>query len=161
MSTEVVGPGQLPRGHLSKTVEAKAIRAQMMDKALQMTADGMSRRAIAKELGISIGTATNYVNDAMESLPKENAARLRDIQNAQCVYLWDKLQAKVEAATRVLYDDDGNEVTIGTDELEKTTSTAIRLLERIAKLNGLDSPVQIQSMGVTVHLTGTDPSDLT
>ena len=87
----------------------------------------MSIKQIADRYGYSFNTVNDRLNAEIEKRTVENVAVLREIQNAQLAHLASKLAPKMDA---------GNTLAIG---------TAIRRLERSAKLNGLDAPVRARS----------------
>ena len=77
----------------------------------------------------SFNTVNDRLNAEIESRGVENVAVLREIQNAQINHLAMRLAPKIDA---------GDTMAI---------ATAIRLLERSAKLNDLDAPLKGEIVG--------------
>lgn len=102
----------------------------------ELTIAGLSRRKVARELGISTTTTQDDYNRASEfyrELSEETANSLRTVEN-------ERLDAALEEATRILADDPEPETKL------KAIDRIIRLGERRAKLNGLDAPERIEQL---------------
>lgn len=87
---------------------------------------GKSYRAIAAELGISVGTSHRWVQEVLDSvvLPTVEAVRKQEVDRLMR-YL-DKLDQRIE---------DGDDKAIG---------IALKVSERLSKMLGIDMPTQIQ-----------------
>lgn len=87
---------------------------------------GKSYRAIADELGISVGTSHRWVQEVLDSivLPTVEAIRKQEIDRLMR-YL-DKLDQRIE---------DGD---------DKAISIALKVSERLSRMLGVDMPTQIQ-----------------
>ena len=116
------GGGVRYNGRTAKDRERETI--EMME--LRRT---MSIQQIADRYGFSFNTVNDRLNAEMEKRGVENVALLREVQNAQINHLASKLAPKIDA---------GDTMAIG---------AAIRLLERSAKLNGLDAPLKGKIVG--------------
>jgi transposase len=114
-----------PKGHEVK----KAIRQQ---RALDMRMMGYSYRAIAKDTGVSEGTAYNDVQSSLASLDqvkKGQAERLRELELVKLDH----------AETRLAKHINNGDV--------KAILAMVRISERRAKLTGLDAPTKAEISG--------------
>jgi transcriptional regulator with XRE-family HTH domain len=99
-------------------------RVEQAWEAFEMRVKGLSLRDIARELGVSYQTVSNRIEFANKLIILPGVVERRAMENERLDRLWEKLQPKVERAdTRAI-------------------EVAIKLLERRAKLNGLDAPTQ-------------------
>jgi hypothetical protein len=98
-------------------------RAELEIKALQLRKAGASLRAIGDQLGISRQTACDYVNAALAELAAEMRAEAQELRALEAARL-DDLQVAVWQKARA-------------GDLE-AVKTALRILERRARLLGLD-----------------------
>ena len=106
-----------------------AIEAEKKAEAFRLRKLGHSYSQIAEAIGVSITTAHRYVKREIEALIKEPAEEVRKLELERLDYLLDRtLQA---------LDRDGS------DE-SKLVPTALRVMERRAKLLGLDAPVKAE-----------------
>ncbi len=121
-----MGRGKL-RGAAEKTAEHRIEAAQRAGEAVRLRLAGADFKAIAEQLGYqSAASAYKAVRRGIEALkaPKE-AAELRDEQRLRLGRLLLAWYPKA----------------INGDE--KAVSAVLRLLERMAKLDGLDAPVKV------------------
>ena len=100
--------------------------AERRNKALDMRSRGYSYTDIAKALGISRSTAHKYVTAELDKLRAEtraSAAQIRSLELARLDRLWRR-------AEEMLADGDADGA--------KAIAAAIRIMERRARLLGLD-----------------------
>lgn len=98
--------------------------AEQTRKALDMRRSGMSHRAIASALGVSLKTAQNRLDEGLRLIKVENAPEARKLEADRLDYLENKLQDAVDAGD------------------VKAIATAKSISESRRKLFGLDAPVQ-------------------
>lgn len=112
-------------------------------EAMEMRKSLLSYREIARALGVNVKTAYNYVQDAIaELMPREDVEEVRDLEA-------DRLDTLERAVIEILGHPD---VRVA-DRLTAVTR-AQGLMERRAKLLGLDMPTQVNVSGeVTVETT--------
>lgn len=116
---------------------AKAEEQREREKqALHLRKAGASYRAIGEQLGVSHEQVRRDIEKALEYIREDvstDARKLRDIEAARLDDMWLKLQSKLNPKQG--------------EPLEyKAIDTALRIMERRAKLLGLDAPVQIQNL---------------
>ena len=133
-------------GHTNDKGALEARRVRMI-KALDLRIAGATYRQIGKEFGVSYVQAYRDVTDLLAEESKraaEKADHLRRIELARCekmtVALWPKVR-------------DGD---------EKAVSTMVRVMERRAKLLGLDRPTEVRHEGslVTSDLSALSTEEL-
>lgn len=116
---------------------ASLTKAEQSERALELRRKGYTYREIGKEMGITYRAAHKLVTDAyreVASKASETAEQMVRLQEERIEALYKALEQQIEAGK------------IGAIEV------AIRLLERHAKLRGLDAPakqevkVQFQDM---------------
>ena len=109
--------------------------AQRRTRVADLIKSGLSNRAIAAQLGCDEGTVRGDVKNVLAHLSEETAARApgaRDVMLAQLDDIFIPAHTKASAA-------DGN---------DNAALTCVRIMERRAKLLGLDAPVK---QDVTQH----------
>ena len=107
------------------SVEAKQVRT---GKALDLRIAGGSYRQIARQLEVSEGTAYTDVQEELgrlDALTGEKAERLRDLEARRLDLLTVSLAPRIEAGD------------------PRAILAAVHIMERRAKLFGLDSPTMI------------------
>lgn len=109
--------------------EAAAVRRQ---QAFDLRIAGASYRQIAKQIGVSVRTAFKYVSFTLADLDKVTkgkAERLREIELERCdkmiLALWPKIKTGDAQCVRA----------------------AIAVMDRRAKLIGLDAPTKLEHGG--------------
>jgi hypothetical protein len=118
----------MPARHHSNGATVKARRA----KALELRVSGASYEAIADALGTTKYTTYLDVQKSiagLDKIAKEHAERLRDIELARC-------DALIKAAWPAAQDGD-----------DKSINAIVRIMDRRAKLLGLDAPEKHQIDG--------------
>lgn len=109
-------------------------RAERKKNALELRLAGASYRDIAQALNCSVGTATNDCKEALAEIPMQQADEMRTVELSRL----DRLQRAVwPSAVK------GN--------LE-AVDRAIKIIDRRAKLFGLDAPQQVQITANDVDL---------
>ena len=103
--------------------------------AIKLRAEGLSYKAIAEEMGVSLQTAHNWVTAELEQARKDTAesvAELRELEAMRLDRLLVKWFEKAEA---------GN---------AEALSAVLRISERRAKMYGIDAPTRTANMNVDV-----------
>jgi hypothetical protein len=98
-------------------------RAELQIKALAFRKGGASYRSIADHLGIAVATAHEYVAAGLAELAQQQQAEAQELRTLEAARL-DDLQAAIWQQAR-----SGN---------LKAVQTALRIMERRARLLGLD-----------------------
>lgn len=111
--------------------------AEKRYQALQLRKAGASYRDIARQMEVSTATAFYWVEQEMKAVPAEDAVTLRQ----QEVERLDRLQQAVW--TNALKGD------------VPSVNTAVGIIDRRAKLLGLDAPQQVQVGVANVDISGT------
>jgi hypothetical protein len=113
---------------LSRNAASRVRAAQLEERCLELRASGLSFREIACELGVSVSGAYKAVARGLVAANEHNreeAASLRDLE----VMRLDQLQA-------ALWEQ-------AVDECDtRAIDRVLRIMERRAKLLGLDAPTQ-------------------
>ena len=114
-----------PKGH-------EAVKAVRQQRALDMRMLGFSYRAIAKDCGVTEGTSYSDVQSAIASLDvikKDKAERIRELELIRLDHMTQRLAADVNRGDT------------------KAITTEVRIMERRAKLCGLDEPTKAELSG--------------
>ncbi len=112
---------------VSKTASKKVNAVTKRQQALELRKKCYTYQEIADALGCSRSGAYKYVSKALAELTEKvrnSADELRELENTRLDELWTKAYDRVQ---------DGDLTAI---------NTCIKISERRAKLNGLDSPVR-------------------
>jgi DNA-binding CsgD family transcriptional regulator len=112
--------------------EAEAIAARR-EQVLALRKAGLSYRAIAREVGVSVETAWADVQAELSSLNSLTAEHAEDVLSLEMRRL-DDLQVHVTNLIRA-------------GATPRVIDTAIRLMERRAKMIGMDAPAKKQISG--------------
>ncbi len=132
--------------------ERKGVQLRLTErrsKALQLSIAGWSYREIAAEIDVSHTQVGNYIRQALEKttdLSASQTAELRQIQFERIEGAIKKVWAKIAAGRDLL----------------SAVQTLIRLLEREAKLMGLDAPTKVDISAKVRAMAveeGFDPDD--
>lgn len=111
------------RPNTRRTIQAKETR----DRILELRKQGLTYAAISKEVGVSYDTVSNTISQAMIALSTRTLANAEDLRRED----YQKLSLMLEAIwDRVLSGELG------------AIDRAIRILERRARLMGLDMQQQ-------------------
>jgi hypothetical protein len=123
--------------------------------ALELRAGGASFREIANQLGVSVSTAWECVDRGLAATRQEPSSKLRTLErerlNRLTVQAVQVLQARhaVVSAGKIVRGDDGQPLVDHGPTLA-AINTLTRLMERRARLEGLDAPVKVDAQVLTV-----------
>jgi len=115
-----------------------AVATIRRNKAVSLAADGVSYRQIGERLEIGHSQAYKDVQRALgelDGLTGKQAERVRDLELVRLNKLTLALQAKSQSSN------------ISVGELARVTDSLLRIMERRAKLLGLDMPAQGDAQG--------------
>ena len=121
--------------------------AQRDAQALELRAAGASFRVIADRLGVSVSTAWKCVDRGLAATRHEPAVKLRTLERERLdrltVQAVQVLQARhvVVSGGKIVVGDDGRPLVDHGPTLA-AINTMVRLMERRARLEGLDEPVR-------------------
>ena len=122
----------------SRTSGRRLRGAECRARALELRKNGLTYEAIAQELGISLQYAHKTVSQALAALEKANAEEARHVRTLEL----ERLETLfLKAFTRARKGDLG------------AIDRVLRIMERKAKLLGLDAPSRSE---VTASLTSTN-----
>ena len=116
-------------------------------KALELRKDGLTYTQIAERLGISRSTAHKHVTRGLHRTRQEPAEELRRLEAERLNQLWAEAMAVLRRrhllvqSGKVVKGDDGQPITDDGPVLQATT-TLLRVMERRARLFGLDAPAR-------------------
>lgn len=120
-------------------MNTEAERRALQLKAFELKRSGKEYREIAETLNIGLGTAFNYVRryfDELDAVAKESADDLRRLEAARLDIWLDRINGQIELG-------------VDTDSITKLVTTGVKLMERRAKLLGLDAPTKVETKDVT------------
>lgn len=146
MSTTGNQPGVKDRRNSGRTTSRTVQAAEREAQALALRRAGASYPAIAKELGINKGSAHRLVERGLERTVREPAEGLRALENERLDALqlahWRDALGTPQRQT----DADGTvRVVVPTlEQKQAATRVVLQVLERRAKLNGLDQPAELR-----------------
>lgn len=135
--------------------DARAADIQIArDRALRLRREGHTIREISRRLGCSVGRAHQLIQEAIAAIPQENAEAVRVLELQRIDRMLRGLCRRREV------DEDGR--VTGRPGLAylgepKAVAAAVKLMERRAKLLGLDAPAKVELAGkdggpiVTAH----------
>lgn len=132
--------------------------AERKARAIELRRQGMTYRAIGKEMGLSHTAIYLYVNellDTIESLQIDTVNAYRQIQN-------ELIAIGIEETLEILNTPASSEL----EEMRQTKRLQAidrmnKLLERQARLNGLDMPTKIEQTGEGVTFNMVMPKEET
>lgn len=164
------------RGPKAATSKTSIVQAERRAEVLRLRLDGMTLAAIGERLGIRADSVHDIITRALRSMTKEPAEELLNLELARLDSLYAEAMNSVRAFTPVLHNgkvvqipviDSNGQVVKDPETGHPLTciaqdrapvlagvATAVRLLERRAKLLGLDAPVRTQA-----QLTVTDDTE--
>jgi hypothetical protein len=129
-------PGQ-GRGRTRQTVDAKRVAlAELEAEALRLKIGGASYRRIAEHQGISNSTAHERVKAALAEITLEPATELKAIED-------ERLSALLAALWPTAMREGPRQV--------EACRECRRIIERRAKLHGLDAPTRVRREVVTAE----------
>ncbi len=133
-------------------MNTEAERRALQLKAFELKRSGKEYREIAEQLGISLGSAYNYVRryfDELDAVAKESADDLRRLEAARLDIWLDRLNQQIARADEVRIDPDDASEAVFLVDLPKLITTGVKLMERRAKLLGLDAPTKVDVANVS------------
>ena len=164
------------RGPKAATSATSIKQAERRAEVLRLRLDGHTLQAIGDRLGIRADSVHDIITRALRSMTKEPAEELLNLELARLDSLYAEAMNSVRAFTPVLHNgkvvqipviDSNGQVVKDPETGHPLTciaqdrapvlagvATAVRLLERRAKLLGLDAPVRTQA-----QLTVTDDTE--
>jgi hypothetical protein len=116
-------------------------------KALELRKDGLTYTQIAERLGISRSTAHKHVTRGLHRTRQEPADELRRLEAERLNQLWAEAMAVLRRrhvmvqSGKIVKGDDGQPITDDGPVLQ-ATATLLRVMERRARLLGLDAPAK-------------------
>lgn len=136
-------------------------------RALELRAAGKTFQAISDELGYgSRAHVHRAIEKATKTIQAPGVEAMRAEMDARLEHLYGKVtevlntkHLKVSGGQLVLVDVDGVETPLEDDApVLRSTETLLRLLDRRARLFGLDAPVKVEAQvsTVTVRIEGAD-----
>lgn len=128
----------MPRRPRRSVAETAAL-AERQARAAELAADGLTVREIGAEMGCSSSTATELVHGGLDAIRLGPVQRYRDVELRRIERMW----RANERTRRMLQElvDGGDLDAVGA--LAKVEATAVKLLERRARLLGTDAPTKL------------------
>ena len=118
---------------LSQTAAARCNHAEKAAQALELRKMGLTFRKIGAQMGVSEAYAHELVTKELTRLSKERAESAEHVMRLEL----DRLDDLYERARhRAEYDPEG-----------RALSNCLRIMERRAKLLGLDAPTRVEQTG--------------
>ena len=123
-------------------------RAEDINRALGLRRDGRSHRAIAALMGYSLSHTQDLLAAGLAAIPAENAEAVRKLE-------LERLDQMLEGLAReAKYDEKGKLLSGGMCDGEPSAvQAAVKIMDRRAKLLGLDAPAKIQAEVATTQLS--------
>jgi hypothetical protein len=138
-----------PDGGFVATIET----AQRDAEAARLRSRGMSYRAIATRLDISVSTAYEAVHRALDAIRAEAGPDVKALELERLDSMWEVSLGILEATTTD--PDTEAEVPAAPEVRLKALGTLLKIAERRAKLLGLDAEQKVSvSGGVTYEIIG-------
>lgn len=138
-------PGK--RGHPTGRSRDRALKVSADDaEVVRLRTLGFTQLEIAEQLGVARSTVRDRMNRAIDRLPRLDADLWRRQQLDEIRYLKTKLRAIVDDPPFVVSAGKATEV-LDAAQVTNAATGYLKLLDREAKLLGLDAPVQ-QTMTV-------------
>jgi hypothetical protein len=131
--------------------------AQRDAQALELRAAGANFRQIADRLGVSVSTAWKCVDRGLAATRHEPAGKLRTLERERLdrltVQAVQVLQARhvVVSGGKIVTGDDGRPLVDHGPTLA-AVNTLARLMERRARMEGLDAPTKVEAKVLTVDV---------
>lgn len=134
-----------------KVTPAQIERAKRDSQILNLRVRGVSLQAIADQVGLATPSAVSKAIDrALAQVPAEGVDRLRMVQNEQLGLMM------VNATTIFNNAKAGKQYELALKAMDRQ----LRIVERAAKLNGLDAPTQHEVTGDAITTIMWDPQVL-
>lgn len=122
---------------------------QQRMKALDLRGEGKSYRKIADALGIDVHRAHTLVIEALDELmvqSTESAEQVKVLELQRLDDLLDRLLMKMALQRREMVTASGQKVQVPNPD-ENTVSAILKVMERRARMLGLDAPQEIGGPG--------------
>jgi len=122
---------------------------QQRMKALDLRGEGKSYRKIADALGIDVHRAHTLVIEALDELmvqSTESAEQVKVLELQRLDDLLDRLLMKMALQRREMLTANGQKVQVPNPD-ENTVAAILKVMERRAKMLGLDAPQEIVGAG--------------
>lgn len=136
---------------MAENIAEDLVAAERLDRAVRLRVRGAHWDEIARACGYtdregrpSPAAALRAVGEAMAAATQraeETADSMRDTANLRLNHLFGETLKMLEADAPAVYDEEGNEVTPDDRAVKlRAVDEARRLVESIAKLNGVTAP---------------------
>jgi transposase-like protein len=112
----------------NETSKKRLIAAERQREALDLRRQGYSYSMIAERIGVSAQTCFRYVRDGIDSIIKETKEEAEEIRTLELERLDELLRALWPGAT---------------DGEPQAIDKALKIMERRAKMLGLDAPTKV------------------
>src|SRR5580704_12137809 len=122
---------------------AKIVSAERIARAMELRKGGATYEMIGVDLGVSTPRAFEIVNDALKALVTEPAEKVRKLEI-------ERLDHMLSVIWPVATNAASETTTVDASLLEmilKAQDGVRKLMERRAKLTGLDAPEKVQEVG--------------
>lgn len=136
-------------------------------EAAQLRSQNLSYRQIAVELGVSVHTAYDAVQRAIEDTQQEPAAATKLLELERLDELAQKAREVmgrrhiVVSNGKVIYDPESSKPLEDDAPVLQAVDRLLRIQERRSKLLGLDAETKVSlSGGVTYEIVGIDPTEI-
>lgn len=106
-------------------------RNEQMRKVYEMRLAGKTHKEIADEMCIATGTVHGWIKKELERSAPEAREEVRQLEVERLDFMYTKLHPRIEKGD------------------EKAINSALRIMDRRAKLLGLDMPAQIEVTATT------------
>ena len=121
---------------------AKIVSAERIARAMELRKGGATYEMIGVDLGVSTPRAFEIVNDALKALVAEPTEQVRKLEIERIDHMLSVVWA---TATNAM-----SETTVDASLLDmilKAQAGVLKLMERRAKLTGLDAPEKVEEVG--------------
>ena len=122
---------------------AKIVSAERIARALELRKGGATYVMIGEDLGVSTPRAFEIVNDALKALVTEPAEKVRKLEIERIDHMLSVVWATATNAMSQTTVVDASLL----DMILKAQAGVLKLMERRAKLTGLDAPEKVQEVG--------------
>lgn len=150
--------GRKPIRSGGKAIEIKERKAL----AVKLRRDGLSLQEIADEMNLDQSTIYYYIQDVSKSIEESSKKDLTALRETQL----ERLEAYAYTIHEILLNPAGDTPYQKQRQTLNAIEKGLKVMERLARLNGLDMPTKIEQTGNTVtfvmDMSGADePSDST
>jgi anti-sigma factor RsiW len=134
------------KGRRKKAVRATARSiesAERTARALELRKGGATYAMIGEDLGVSEARAHQIVNDALTAIVAEPAEKVRKLEIERIDHMLSVAWATATNAMSEVTTVDASSL----DMILKAQAGVLKLMERRAKLTGLDAPEKVEEVG--------------